>query len=63
MKVGDLVKYHRAGKSPKLGIVLDVEPRSGTYVGGASYYIVEFTHDVRTMKLRKDHLEVISESR
>ena len=59
MKIGDLVKYHRAGRPPKIGIVLDVNLRSGTYVGSASYYIVEFADNA--LKLREDHLEVISQ--
>jgi len=61
MKIGDLVKYHRAARPPQIGIVLDVNLRSGTYDGSISYYHVEFADNA--LKLLEDHLEVISESR
>jgi hypothetical protein len=61
MKVGDLVKYHRAGRPPKIGIVSDVDLRSDTYGGCVPYYCVEFADNA--FILRDDHLEVINESR
>jgi len=61
MQVGDLVKYHRAGRPPKIGIVFDVDLCTGTYEGSVTYYCVNFVDNA--LKLREDHLEVISESR
>jgi hypothetical protein len=60
MKVGDLVKYHRAGRPPKIGIILDIHLGS-THIqyGDTFYYYVNFCDNL--MKLRKDHLEIISE--
>jgi len=62
MKIGDLVKYHRAGRPPKIGIVSDVDLCSSTYGGSiAAYYCVEFADNA--FILRDDHLEAINESR
>ena len=60
MKVGDLVKYHRAGRPPKIGIVSDIDefPSTDNLI---TYYFVEFAD--KAMKLREDHLEVINENR
>ena len=61
MKVGDLVKYHRAGKSPKIGIVTKLSERSLPHGCTAFYCFVNFTDT--QLKLRDDHLEVISANR
>ena len=61
MKVGDLVKYHRAGKCPAVGVVYDIDDRVDAYGYPVDYYCVHFSDS--TDMLSEDRLEVINESR
>ena len=58
MKVGDLVKYHRAGKSPQIGLVFDTDERvAGSVYGVVDYYCIQFSDTA--LKLSGDHIEVL----
>ena len=58
MQVGDLVKYHRAGKRPEAGLVFDIDERRDTYGYSVNYYCVKFSDT--SLKLSEERLEVIS---
>ena len=61
MQVGDLVKYHRAGKCPKAGLIFDIDERIDAYGYSVNYYCVKFSDT--SLKLSEERLEVISASR
>ena len=63
MKVGDLVKVVAPGLRPltdSLGIVIEMEPRSGTYGGTVPYCRVNMAATQEIYKYRVEHLDVIS---